>query len=292
MNGLVLIDKPRGLTSHDVVNHWRKLAMTKRTGHLGTLDPMATGLLVLLTGNITRLARFFERHDKAYEAIVTLGCVSNTYDADGEIERTGTALPSAQAVEDAVAQFRGLIQQVPPPVSAKKIAGVRAYRLARQGQPLELAAVPVEVKKLEHRMLTPDTLHLYVACSAGTYIRSLAHDLGRTLGCGAILSGLRRVTSGPFNVDQARTLDELTKMSHAGVLHDAILAPTEILPEMPAVYIDSVEEARIRQGRDFHASPFVVKPGTPRVKALSHSGELVSIGELKYPNVYHPAIVL
>lgn len=292
MNGLVLIDKPKGLTSHDVVNRWRKLAATRRVGHLGTLDPMATGLLVLVSGNTTRLAQFFERHEKTYEAEIRFGFVSNTYDAEGEIQATNAPAPSADQIADALNQFRGGYLQVPPPVSAKKIAGVPAYKLARQNRPVELPPVPVEMRQLEIRSLSAESLLLSVTCSAGAYIRSLAHDLGNALGCGAILSSLRRTASGSFQITEAHTLEELNELAERNNLSEAIIPPMRILPEFPVVYMDAPAEAQIRLGREFRTSPFVVKPGTPHVKALSHSGQLISIGELKFPNVYHPMMVL
>src|SRR5579875_2689552 len=144
MNGVVLIDKPGGCTSHDVVNRWRRLANTKRVGHLGTLDPMATGLLVLMTGSTTRLAQFFGREDKTYVAEITLGLVSDTYDAEGEVLETGTPVPDPDLILSALDSFRGSIKQTPPPLSAKKINGVRAYKLARKKEPVALPAVEVE----------------------------------------------------------------------------------------------------------------------------------------------------
>jgi tRNA pseudouridine55 synthase len=292
MNGLVLIDKPKGCTSHDVVNRWRRLGRTKRAGHLGTLDPMATGLLLIMTGNATRLARFFEKQYKTYEAEIKLGFISDTYDADGVVEPTGKPLPEPAVVNDALNEFRGSFLQTPPPVSAKKINGVPAYKLARKQQSVELAPVPVEVKSLVLHEIRPDAFSLTVTVSAGTYIRSLAHDLGIALGCGAILSSLRRTACGAFRIDKARTLDELEALAREEQLQQAILPTADMLPEFPTVYIDAETEMQIRQGRDFRTSPFTVTPGAPFVKAISTSGELISVGELRFPNVYHPMMVL
>lgn len=292
MNGLVLIDKPKGCTSHDVVNRWRRLARTRRAGHLGTLDPMATGLLLIMTGNATRLARFFEKQDKTYEAEIRFGFVSDTYDADGVVEPTGKRLPEPAAVDAALNNFRGSFLQTPPPVSAKKINGVPAYKLARKQQPVELAPVPVEIKSMVVHETRPDALSLTATVSAGTYIRSLAHDLGIALGCGAILNSLRRTASGAFRIDNARTLDQLEVLASKEQLNQAVLHAVDMLPEFPSAYVDAATELQIRQGRDFRTSPFTVTPGAPFVKAISSAGELISVGELRFPNVYHPMLVL
>ncbi len=292
MNGIVLIDKPAGCTSHDVVNRWRRLANTKRVGHLGTLDPMATGLLVLMTGTATRLAPFFGREDKTYLAEITLGMVSDTYDADGEVVQTGLALPErAELIHSALAVFHGRILQTPPPVSAKKVHGVRAYKLARKKEPVKLQPVEIEIKRLEVQAVSERCVDLLVTGSAGTYIRSLAHDLGQRLGCGALLSKLRRTVSGDFSIEQAKSLDELGALAADGRLAESVIPSARLLPHFPAEYFPALAEAHIRQGRDFRTSPFVVRRGSPFVKALSHDGELIAIGELRIPNLYHPGTV-
>ncbi len=293
MTGLILIDKPAGCTSHDVVNRWRKLANTRRVGHLGTLDPMATGLLALLTGSATRLAQFFVKDEKTYLAHITLGRISDSYDADGSVVETGIPLPADPAlILSALDRFRGPFLQTPPPVSAKKIGGVPAYKLARRHNPVELFPVNVEVKRLEVRNVSRSEIEILVTCSAGTYIRSIAHDLGRDLGCGAILTALRRTQVGEFTIDQSHTLPHLEIFAAEGRLAEAVIPAGKLLPQIPAEYVDASIEAQIRQGRDFRTSPFVISPGTPRVRALSQSGCLIAIGELKMPNVYHPATVL
>ena len=293
MNGLVLIDKPAGCTSHDVVNRWRKLANTKRVGHLGTLDPMATGLLVLVTGTATRLAQFFANTEKTYLAEITFGLVSDTYDAEGQVTPTGVSPPSnAALVYAALEQFRGKFLQTPPPISAKKINGVPAYKLARKQLPVDLKSVEVEVTRLEVESLAPTKVVLLVTCTAGTYIRSIAHDLGQRLGCGAILAALRRTQVGEFTLPQSKSLDELAELAAADRLAEAVIPAGRLLTSFPAEYFDISIEAQIRQGRDFRTSPFVVHPGAPFVRALSHSGELIAIGELKMPNLYHPSTVL
>jgi tRNA pseudouridine55 synthase len=292
MNGVVLIDKPQAWTSHDVVNRWRKLAGAKRAGHLGTLDPMATGLLVLVTGRATRLAQFYVKAEKGYLAEITMGIVSDTYDAEGQVVAVTDELPADAIIAEALHQFTGRFWQTPPPVSAKKIGGVPAYKLARRQIPVELKPVEVEVKGLEVRSISSGKISALIQCSSGTYIRSIAHDLGQRLGCGALLSALRRVQVGEFNLDQARTMEELRELAASDHLAEAVIPPAALLGDMPAAYFDSAGEARIRSGNDFRTSPFVVPPGAPLVKALSHAGDLIAIGELKIPNLYHPGTVL
>jgi tRNA pseudouridine55 synthase len=292
MNGVVLIDKPQAWTSHDVVNRWRKLAGAKRAGHLGTLDPMATGLLVLVTGRATRLAQFYVKAEKGYLAEITMGIVSDTYDAEGQVVAVTDELPADAIIAEALHQFTGRFWQTPPPVSAKKIGGVPAYKLARRQIPVELKPVEVEVKGLEVRSILSGKISALIQCSSGTYIRSIAHDLGQRLGCGALLSALRRVQAGEFSLDQARTMEELRELAASDRLAEVVIPPAALLGDMPAAYFDSAGEARIRSGNDFRTSPFVVPPGAPLVKALSHSGDLIAIGELKIPNLYHPGTVL
>ncbi len=291
MNGLILIDKPVGRTSHDVVNCWRKLAGTKRTGHLGTLDPMATGLLVLVTGAATRLAQFYGKSEKTYLAEITFGLTSDTYDAEGEQSESVNPVPGAEMILAALDEFRGRFLQTPPPVSAKKIGGVPAYKLARQNVPVDLKPVAVEVKQLEVQNLTGNKLSILVKCSAGTYIRSIAHDLGQRLGCGALLSCLRRTRSGEYSIDEARSLDQLNALAADHRLAEALIPMARMLPEMPSEHFDLLIETRIRQGREFRTSPFIVPPGAPFVRALSRSGELIAVGQLKIPNLYHPTAV-
>jgi tRNA pseudouridine55 synthase len=292
-SGLVLVDKPAGCTSHDVVNRWRRLAGTKRVGHLGTLDPMATGLLALVTGTATRLAQFFGHETKTYLAEVEFGKISDTYDVEGEITSTGMPAPQNIAeIAAALALFRGKFVQVPPAVSAKKVAGVPAYKLARKQIPVELKPVEVEVSQLDIASYIPGKVAFAVTCSAGFYVRSLAHDLGQTLGCGAVLSALRRTRIGALRVEDAYTLDTLAGMAGDATLASAVRRSAFLLPEFPSVHVEELTELHIRQGRQFRTSPFVVPPGSPRVKALSRDGELIAIGDLVIPNIYHPGVVL
>jgi len=291
MNGLILIDKPAGCTSHDVVNRLRKLAGTKRIGHLGTLDPMATGLLALLAGPATRLAPFFQRAEKSYHAVIKFGLISDTYDLEGDVKATGAALPSGDEVRAALGAFRGKVLQTPPPVSAKKIGGVPAYKLVRKQIPVTMKPTEVEITELAVKNVAENTLELDVTCSAGTYVRSVAHDLGELLGCGAILSQLRRTRVGAFSISDARTLDELAVLSAAGILEQGVILAGELLAHIPAERVSAGVEAQIRQGRRFRTSPFVVSPGAPLVRALSRSGDLIAIGKMVIPNLYQPSTV-
>ena len=274
------------------MNRWRKLAETKRVGHLGTLDPMATGLLILVTGTATRLAQFMNAAEKTYRAEILLGVVSNTYDADGVTKFTNVAIPDSATVSQALDQFRGTFFQTPPPVSAKKVNGIPAYKLARKNEVVELKAVEVTVSNLEPIEVSADRLIIQVTCSAGTYIRSIAQDLGQLLGCGAILTSLRRLCSGVYSVANAHTLDSLTALAAADRLSEVVIPSPKLLPEFPSEYVNETVEAQIRQGRMFRTSPFVVQSGAQHVKAISYRGDLIAIGTLKIPNLYHPGVVL
>jgi tRNA pseudouridine55 synthase len=254
---------------------------------------MATGLLALLTGPATRLAQFFSKAEKTYLASITFGLVSDSYDADGAVTVTGLLPPRDPTVTVAALDcFRGRFLQTPPPISAKKISGVPAYKLARKRIPVELAPVEVEVSRLEVTSISATAIEILATCSAGTYLRSIAHELGQQLGCGAILSVLRRLRVGEFTVDQAYTLDQLNALATEDRLAHAVIPAGQLLTQMPAEYFDSSAEAHIRQGRDFRTSPFTVPPGAPHVRALSQSGDLIAVGELKMPNFYHPSAVL
>lgn len=293
MNGVIVVDKPLEWTSHDVVNRMRRIAGTKKVGHLGTLDPLATGVLPLLLNRATRLAQFYTANDKTYEGAIRFGYATTTYDAAGD-PTTPQSEPvlSAEDVERALAPFRGTFQQTPPPVSAKKVQGRPAYELARKNIPVELKPVEVTVRALEVLSISGCSVRVRVECTAGTYLRAIAHDAGRLLGCGAFLSELRRIASGAFRIGQARTLEELADLAATGRLGEALIPAAELLPEMPAEIVDQLTESQIRQGRDFRVSPFRTRGGARLIKAVNASGELVAIGEAKLPNIYHPMLVL
>ena len=293
MNGAIVVDKPRDWTSHDVVNRMRRIAGTRKIGHLGTLDPSATGVLPLLLNRATRLAQFFTRNDKVYEGVIRFGWSTNTYDADGQPTsvQSEPALDRAR-LEELFDGFRGLILQTPPPVSAKKVAGRPAYELARKNIAFDLTPVEVVIRKLELLWVDGPEVGLRVECGAGTYVRSIAHDAGLALGCGAHLKSLLRLQSGQFTIDQARTLDQLAQLSAEGRLAEALIPAMQLLPDFPNEIVDQLTAGQIRQGRDFRVSPFRVRDGVKHVKAVSRAGELIAIGEAVMPNVYHPILVL
>jgi tRNA pseudouridine55 synthase len=272
----------------------RRLANTKKVGHLGTLDPLATGVLPLVIGRATRLAQYFTRNEKSYEGTIQFGVATDSYDSDGEPlgERKPVALTAA-GVEQILERFRGEFDQTPPPVSAKKIGGRKAYELARANIAVELKPVPVTVFGLDLLSFDEATgrARVRIHCTAGTYVRSIAHEAGQLAGCGAHLCELRRTASGDFTIEGARTLDDLGVLASEGRLSEALIPAAKLLPAFPAEMVDDLTAGRIRQGRDFHVSPFRIQPGSLFVKAVSHEGELVAVGERKLPNVYHPVLV-
>jgi tRNA pseudouridine55 synthase len=289
----MVVDKPGGWTSHDVVNKARRFSGTRKVGHLGTLDPMATGVLPLLIGRATRLAQFFGKADKVYEGTIHAGYSTDTYDAEGEptSESKPVDLDSA-TIESLLVRFQGKIQQTPPPVSAKKIQGTPAYKLARKKIEVKLEPVEVEVHSIEILRCEGNEIDVRVHCGSGTYLRSIAHDLGQILGPGAFLKRLRRTASGGFDLQMSRTLDELAALAEQGRISEALIPAADLLPEFPSEHVDAVTAAFIRQGRDFRVSPFRVAAVSRYVKAVSQEGELLAIGEAKLPNLYHPILVL
>lgn len=293
MDGVIVVDKPREWTSHDVVNKTRGLAGTRKVGHLGTLDPGATGVLPLVIGRATRLAQFYTRNDKVYEGVIHFGYSTDSYDADGEPTSPEVSVTLVRAELEAVLdKFRGELQQVPPPVSAKKIGGKPAYLLARKNQPVDLKAVEVHVYALDIMSMEGCEAAVRVHCSAGTYLRGIAHEAGQLLGCGAFLKTLRRTASGDFKIESARTLDQLAELASAGRLTEALIPSAQLLPEFPMEMVDSITAGQIRNGRDFRVSPFQSRKGARYVKAVTMHGELVAIGEARLPHLYHPVLVL
>jgi tRNA pseudouridine55 synthase len=293
MHGVIVVDKPEGWTSHDVVNKIRRIAGTRRVGHLGTLDPMATGVLPLVVGRATRLAQFYSRNDKRYDAVICFGFATDTYDRDGVPQGpvTEPVLDPAE-IENILAPFRGAFSQTPPPVSAKKIDGVPAYRLTRKGKaPVKLDPVEVTVFSLKLLECAGSRIRIDAHCSAGTYLRSIAHEAGRAIGCGAHLEKLRRTQSGDFYVDAAHTIPDLEKLAVDGRLEEALIPAAELLPQFPAEHVDALTAGQIRQGRDFRVSPFRAT-GNRYVKAIGQDGDLIAIGEVRLPHVYHPILVL
>lgn len=247
--GLILLDKPSGPTSHDMVYAVRRGAGQKRVGHAGTLDPLATGLLVMCLGPATRLSEYLAGKDKRYTARLRLGQATNTYDSQGEVTATSDVIPERAAVEAALAGFRGAQQQVPPAFSAIKRGGQKAYDLARRGETVVLDARRVVFHSIELVDWRAPELVLDVHCSAGTYIRSLAHDLGQGLGCGAHLSGLRRTASGSLSVDLAVPLDRLQAAFTRGDWRQYLRPADSALSDWPLVTLTADEAARVQRGQ-------------------------------------------
>jgi len=314
LDGVIVIDKPEGWTSHDVVGKVRGIvggkprsivgsnppgarAAKTKVGHLGTLDPIATGVLPLVIGHATRLAQFYTHSDKIYEGVVRFGWATNTYDRAGEPlgERREFRIDAGEdagELERHLEKFRGKFMQTPPPVSAKRVDGRRAYELARKDIAVELAPVAIQVYELTVLAIDGADVRIRAHCSGGTYMRSIAHDLGQSLGCGAHLSELRRLASGEFKIEQARTIAQLESLAGDGRLIDAIVPASQMMPDFPSVFVDDLTAAQIRTGRNFPASPFRSQPASQYVKAVTREGRLVAVGEAVLPNVYHPLVVL
>lgn len=294
LDGVLVVDKPPGLTSHDAIVRVRRILGVRRIGHLGTLDPLATGVLPLVVGRATRLAALLAAGPKTYDAVIRLGVSTDTYDV------TGTAAPAPGpppridrgAVEAARRAFTGAFQQQPPPFSAKKVGGVRAYRLARRRKPVELRPVNVTVHRFEILALSGDRLRCRVSCSPGFYLRTLAHDLGRSLGCGACLESLRRERSGAFTLDAAVRLDEME--GGADDVAPRMVAMADLLPELPGVVVTGRGAARTAHGAP--VGPADVRSGTSpaagRCKVCDGSGRLLAIAETGPGGALHPRIVL
>jgi tRNA pseudouridine55 synthase len=290
---VIVVDKPEGITSHDVVNRMRRLANTRKIGHLGTLDPMATGVLPLVIGRATRLAQFFSAGEKTYDACMQFGWSTDTYDREGErISEPSEPRFRRAEFEATLAKYRGIFLQTPPPFSAKKIAGTPAYKLARKGTPVDLAPVSVEVFALDLVAFEGATARIRLRCSAGTYVRSIAHGIGLDLGCGAFLTALRRTASSEFEEAQAFTLEALGALAKASQLERALIPAARLLPGFPTAPVDTITTGQIRQGKDFRLSPFVEPCGAKYVKAVSPEGDLIAIGEARLPQLYHPILVL
>ena len=304
MNGALLVDKPVGPTSHDVVHRARRALGERSIGHTGTLDPLATGLLVLLTGKATRLASLMSGAVKSYHTTIRLGVETDTYDAAGVPQAVeGSVAPAGiddASVDSVIESIRQQQQQVPPPYSAKKVGGVRAYKLARKQQTPELKAVDVCVYALDWTRAAPDVLHATLTCSAGYYVRAMAHEIGRRLGCGAHLEALRRTRVGAFDVADAAPLDLIER---DGAEAAARVLPMELLlPSLPAVRLTEAGETRARHGNLLalhHVSTWEDAPAEApssgaqpvRYRVLSSDGTLMAIAEAT-PQGLQPQIVL
>ena len=292
MDGVIVLDKPAGISSHDAVRKMRWLANTKKVGHLGTLDPLGTGVLPLVINKATRLSKFFLNHDREYESTFRFGWATDSYDRDGELvgDKQEVELDRLQ-IEEMLEDFRGVQMQTPPAVSAKKIDGVPAYKLARRNIEVNLKPVEVEFYELEILDVRDATATIRCRCSAGTYVRSLAHDLGQRLGCGAHVETLRRTLMGDFEIEDAYTIEELEALKEQDRLDEAFLPLAELLPEFPIHRVDAATANQIEHGRDFRVSPFGNVKDARQVKAVGPGGRLICIGEAVMPRLYHPIVV-
>ena len=301
MTGVLLIDKPSGPTSHDVVARIRRASGQRRIGHTGTLDPLATGLLPLLFGQATRLSALLTGSDKTYEAAIRLGFATDTDDADGKtvhgavrsVARSGGPVHRAR-IDAALDAFRGTFNQRPPAHSAKKVAGRRAYEMARQDRPLDLAPVPVTVHALELLDVGADIVRIRVTATAGFYVRALARDLGEALGCGAHLQELRRTRSGTFEVAEAIPLEEAERLGPG--VSGRLIPAAEALPALVAVRLTEAGVRRARHGNSVgpeHVEGHWLPPPSTAgpVKVMAPDGELLALAHSR-GGALHPVVVL
>ncbi|PIZ25099.1 MAG: tRNA pseudouridine(55) synthase TruB, partial [Chloroflexi bacterium CG_4_10_14_0_8_um_filter_57_5] len=279
ISGILVVDKPVGLTSHDVVQIIRSGTGIRRAGHTGTLDPRASGVLVILVGPAVRLSEFVSASDKRYQAVLRLGSTTDTYDAEGRFTRQSSAPVniSEEKFEEALKQFIGEIEQTPPPFSAVKVHGRKAYEMARQGEEVDLAPRKIQVYHLEVLEWAPPEVVIDVHCSSGTYVRSLANDMGNVLGCGAYLIGLRRTKNGRFSLRDAVPLRKLQDAFLAGNWYQYLIPAAEALADWPGVELNPDEVEEVKHGHRVKAAPDT-KPGL--VRGISMAGELIAIMEL------------
>ena len=300
--GVFIIDKPAGWTSHDVVAALRRLLHTRQVGHFGTLDPFATGVLPLSVGKATRFAQFYLKSRKAYQGTIRFGHATDTYDATGQPSSEYIA-PHLDpvAMERVFRDFTGRLMQIPPPFSAKRVGGVRAYELARQRKAFQLSPVDVEVYALELLSIQADWVGFAVECSGGTYVRSLAHDIGQRLGCPAHLGSLRRTAVAEFTENRAVTLAKLEESNRRGELDTWRIPLEALLPECPELVVRGREEMSVRHGHAFElAQAFRPDRGDRAgrapvmtvLKILNAERRLIAVARHVAGSVYHPDLVL
>jgi tRNA pseudouridine55 synthase len=283
------------MTSHDVVNRVRRITGERSTGHLGTLDPMATGVLPLLLGKYTRLAQYFSSAEKSYSGAIRFGFSTDTYDAEGEAAGAdlGPDLRSALTLDKiraAALRFHGEMEQMPPAYSAKKIGGKPAYKLAREGKPVELKAARVCITSFEIIAMEGAEASFAMSISAGGYVRSVAHEMGQDLGCGAHLSRLRRTRAGAFTLNEAHTLDELELLTgNVEAVEQMCVHPRCLLPEMPSVMGDAHALGRLRNGAQANLAEF---SGAAMVKVFAGQRELVGIAKRVAGTLFQPVVVM
>ncbi len=276
ISGVLVVDKPVGLTSHDVVQIVRKGTNIRRAGHTGTLDPRASGVLVILIGPAVRLSEYVSASDKRYQAIVRLGTTTDTYDADGRVTSSTPVNITEEQFEEALKKFIGEIEQVPPPYSAVKVKGRKAYEMAREGEEVDLQPRKIQVYNLELLEWAPPEAVIDVYCSSGTYVRSLAHDLGISLGCGAYLVGLRRTKSGRFTLRDAVPLRKLREAFEVGNWYQHLIPAAEALSDWPAIELNVEQVDAVRHGHRVHAET----EDKGMARGISQQGELVALLEI------------
>ncbi|WP_299025048.1 tRNA pseudouridine(55) synthase TruB [uncultured Thermanaerothrix sp.] len=275
ISGVLVVDKPVGLTSHDVVQIIRKGTNIRRAGHTGTLDPRASGVLVVLIGPAVRLSEYVSASDKRYQAVIRLGETTDTYDSEGRVVSTSPVEITEEQFAEVLQQFVGEIEQVPPPYSAVKVQGRRAYEMAREGEEVDLQPRKIKVYSLELLEWAPPEAVIDIHCSSGTYIRSLANDLGKVLGCGAHLVGLRRTRSGRFTLRDAVPLRKLREAFENGTWYQYLIPAAEALADWPAIELDHEQVELIRHGHRIPGQPGIGK----MVRAINEQGELVALLE-------------
>lgn len=305
MNGALVINKAGGLTSHDVVLRVRKLLRIRAVGHLGTLDPIATGVLPLLVGSATRLQQFYAARRKRYEGRIRFGFATDTYDADGHAlgEDTRPTLTLEQLTPH-LAALTGKLEQTPPPYSAKKVGGVAAHERARRREKFTLKPVPVEVYRFELTHVEGALADFIIECAAGTYIRSLVHELGQRAGAGAHLAEICRTASGEFRLEKSLTLEELESVVREEQLPQVLLPLEELLPELPQAVVNAAQEQRLRHGGKVELSESHIQPGAAdleldsdawkpfRLRVFNQERRLVAIAQAVLPRVFQPVVVL
>ena len=290
VNGVMVVDKPAGWTSHDVVARMRRLVGERSIGHLGTLDPMATGVLPLVLGRMTRLSQFYTASEKAYEGTIRLGLATDTYDCDGDpVGDPEEVKVTLEEVGAAASSLLGKISQTPPPFSAKKIRGVPAYKLARRRQEVELKPVEVEVKEFAIFGLERDLVEFRSRVSSGTYLRSLAHELGQKLDTGAHLASLRRTAVAEFVLEQSHTLEQVAEAVSQGRLEELLVHPRRVLPEIPSVTADDEAVGKIRHGRSLNLPEM---SRSKFVKVFAGQAGLICIASRVAGTLFHPKVVL
>ena len=302
ISGVLVIDKPAGITSHDVVAQVRKILHQRQVGHFGTLDPFATGVLPVSVGKATRFAQFYLKSRKAYEGAMHFGFSTDTYDATGEATSEAVVVTLEKpALDDYFRQFTGRLLQTPPPYSAKRVGGVRAYELARQHKPVNLTPVEVEIYALELLSLEGEQVWFAVECSGGTYVRSLAHDLGQEMGCGAHLAGLRRTAVAEFTLNRAVTLERLHEAVKQGSLESCLVRLEALLPDCPELVVRGREETSVRHGHAFELAQALrpgrggapgLAPAASLLKILGTERRLIAVARHVAGAVYHPNLVL